>query len=145
MASNIITSADAIFTLTISDLFNAPITLENWGSDRAWEQEAVEMAEAQMSIDGKLNRGWIPRAVNQTMNFSAASGSIPYMEAIITEQQLTRTILTLGGELTLKSTGRKYTFTNGCMMTGSVAPNGGTVLEARTFTFQWEKVFPAGI
>ncbi|MCP1236514.1 hypothetical protein NKW55_07815 [Gluconobacter kondonii] len=145
MAGNFITSASGIMTLTIASLFDAPITLQNWGSDRAWEQEAVEMLESQMSIDGVLNRGYIPRPVNQTLTFSAASPSIVYLEAIWTAQQSTMTAISLGAELTIPSTKRKYTFTNGAMMTGSVAPNGGTVLEARAFTFQWEKVFPAGI
>ena len=145
MAGNFITSASGIMTLTIASLFDAPITLKNWGSDRAWEQEAVEMLESQMSIDGVLNRGYIPRPVNQTLTFSAASPSLIYFEAIIAAQQSTLTAISLGGELTIPATKRKYTFTNGALMTGSVAPNGGTVLEARAFTIQWEKVFPAGI
>lgn len=144
MANNI-TSADAIMTLTITDLFNAPITLQNWGSDRGWEIEALEMAETQMSVDGYLNRGFVPRAVTQTLTFSAASTSLEYFEALYTAQRQSSTLYALGGELTLKSTGKKYTFTNGCLMTGSVAPNGGTVLESRTFTIQWERVIPAGI
>ncbi|UMM08422.1 hypothetical protein MKW11_14735 [Gluconobacter frateurii] len=143
--SGIITSADAIFTLTVSALWNAPITLENWGSDRAWEQEALEMAEFRMSIDGKLNKGYVPRAVVQTLTFSAGSSSIPYLEAIVAGQQQSMSIYTLGAELTLNSTGRKYTFTNGGLNSGTVAPNGGATLEDRTFSLTWERVFPAGI
>ena len=144
MANNI-TSADAIMTLTISDLWGAPITLENWASDRGWDVGELEMAETQMSIDGKLNRGWVPRAITQTITFSAASASIIYLELLMTSQTQSRSLYTIGGELTLKSTGRKYTFTDGCLLTGSVAPNGGTVLENRTFSIQWGEVLPAGI
>lgn len=143
--ANVITSADAIMTLTISDLFSAPITLENWASDQGWSVGELEMAETQMSIDGKLNRGWVPRPISQTLTFSAASASIIYMEALVQSQTTARALYNLGGELTLKSTGRKYTFTGGCLTTGTVAPNGGTVLENRTFTIQWEAVVPAGI
>ena len=39
--SDFITSADAVFTLTVKTLFNAPITLENWASNRAWEGQAL--------------------------------------------------------------------------------------------------------
>lgn len=145
MATNIITSANSVYTLTISSLFDAPIVLENWGSDRGWEQEALEMLESQMSIDAHLNFGWVPRPVSQTLTFSASSASLAYMEAILEEQTLTKTPVSLGAELTIPATSRKYTFTNGAMMTGSVAPNGGTVLEARAFTFLWGQVFPAGI
>ncbi|WP_046901579.1 phage tail fiber protein [Gluconobacter oxydans] len=143
--SGIITSADAIYTLTVSSLWDAPITLENWGSDRGWEQEALEMAEFRMSLDGKLNKGYVPRAVVQSLALSAGSASIPYLEAIIAGQQQSMSIYTLGAELTLKSTGRKYTFTNGGLSSGTVAPNGGGTLEDRTFSLTWERVFPAGI
>ncbi|MFT8978733.1 hypothetical protein, partial [Gluconobacter oxydans] len=96
-------------------------------------------------IDAHLNFGWVPRPGSQTRTFSASSASLAYMEAILEEQTLTKTPVSLGAELTIPATSRKYTFTNGAMMTGSVAPNGGTVLEARAFTFLWGQVFPAGI
>ncbi|GBQ90917.1 phage tail fiber protein [Gluconobacter albidus] len=143
--SGIITSADGIFVLTVTALWNAPLVLENWATDRAWETEAVEMAEFRMSIDGKLNKGFVPRPITQSLNFSAGSSSLPYFEALITGQRKGRQIYTLGAELTLPSLGRKYTFINGGLGTGSVAPNGGGVLEDRAFSITWEDVFPAGI
>lgn len=143
--SGFITSANAIYTLTLSALFNAPITLQNWASDRGFEQDQVEMAETQMSIDGHLNRGFVPRAVNQTLSFSAASDSVSVFEALIAYQQQERTIVSLGAELVIPGTGRRYTFINGCLTAGSVAPNGGNTLENRSFALQWERVLPAGI
>lgn len=143
--SGFITSANAIYTLTVSQLFNAPITLQNWGADRGFEQEALEMAETQMSIDGHLNRGYVPRAVNQTLTFSPVSDSILVFEAIISYSQQERTVVNLGAELVIPDISRRYTFTNGCIMSGTIAPNAGGTLENRTFTLQWERVIPAGL
>lgn len=135
--SNFITSADAIFTLTVSSFFSAPITLENWSSDRAWEAAALEMAETQMSVDGKLNAGWVPRPIEQTVSFSAASSSLQYIEDLMLAQQTTRSLYSLGAVITLPATSRKYTLSNGFLVNGSVLPAAGTVLEARPFTFRW--------
>lgn len=143
--SQIITSADAIYTLTVSALWGAPITLNNWATDRGWETEAVEMAEFRMSMDGKLNKGFVPRAIQQTLHLSAGSSSIPYLEALVTGQRVSRQIYTLGGELTLPSLGRRYTFINGGLGTATLSPNGGAVLDDRTFQITWENVFPVGI
>lgn len=143
--SNLITSANAVYTLTLSALFSAPIVLENWSSDRAFEQDALEMAETQMSIDGKLNKGYVPRPVNQNLSFSAASSSLDVFEAVIAYQQQERTIIDLGATIVLPSVNRRYTFINGCLSSGSVAPNAGGTLENRGFSLVWERVIPVGI
>ena len=143
--SNLITSADAIYTLTLSALYIAPITLQNWASDRAFEADDVEMAETQMSVDGKLNKGYVPRSVDQTLSFSAASSSIDIFETIIAFQRNRRTIITLGAEVVIPSTQRRYTLVEGCLVSGSVMPNAGATLENRSFRLRWQDVLPAGI
>ncbi|QDH17408.1 phage tail fiber protein [Swingsia samuiensis] len=145
MAGGLITSANAIFMLTFTGLFNAPVRLENFSADRAFEAEAIELAETKMSIDGFLNRGYVPRAVSMTVTLSAASKSIPYFDALIMASQQSRTVITLGGEISIPDTGRKFTLLNGCLTNGSVFPSAGTTLEDQTYTLQWERVLPAGI
>lgn len=139
------TSADGTFTLTFSAVFNAPCVLENWGTDRAFEQEAVEMAESRMSIDGKLNRGFVVRQVTQTITLSSLSSSVPVLEAIIAYQRQQRTLVSVGAELILPSLKRRYTFVNGCLTSGSIAPTVAATVEDRTFTFSWEDIKPIGI
>ncbi|WP_025885531.1 phage tail fiber protein [Asaia prunellae] len=140
-----ITSADAIFVLTIDTLFNAPITLENWSADRAWEAAAIEQVQTRMSIDGKLNAGWVPNPVDMTLNIQPNSLSIPVFEALQTAQATARTPYQLGAEITLPGLKRKYTLTTGYLVTGSVMPAAGRLLEERSFTLRWERVIGLGI
>ena len=50
-----ITAVNSVFTLTVPGLYNAPITLQNYAADRAFETESRELAETAMSIDGYLS------------------------------------------------------------------------------------------
>ncbi|WP_291365360.1 phage tail fiber protein [Acetobacter sp. UBA5411] len=140
-----ITSANSIFVITVTSLLQAPVTLQNYAADRAWDAPELEMAETQMSIDGYLNAGWVPNPVDQTVSFSAASVSVPVFETIMAAQQTSRSLYRLGGEITLTSTGRKYTMVNGILRAASVLPAAARVLEARAFSIRWQSVTPAGI
>ncbi|XAO70918.1 MAG: hypothetical protein AAYR33_07735 [Acetobacteraceae bacterium] len=143
MARNL-TSADGVFTLTVETLFNAPITLENWGTDRAWEADALDQVETQMSIDGYLNAGFIPCPVDMTLYLNAASSSVVDFEVIMTAQTTSRTIYRLDGELTLLGISRKYTFNKGVLLSGAPLPDGMRILANRAFRLRWERVFPVG-
>jgi hypothetical protein len=140
-----ITSANSVFVITVTSLLQAPVTLENYAADRAWDAPELEMAETEMSVDGYMNAGWVPNPVDQTISFSAASSSVPVFEAIMAAQQAARSLHRLAGEITLTSTGRKYTMINGVLRQGTVFPGAGKVLETRTFAVRWQSVTPAGI
>ncbi|QEO17854.1 phage tail fiber protein [Acetobacter vaccinii] len=145
MADLDITAANSIFVITVTSLFNAPVRLENYAADRAWDAPELEMAETAMSIDGYLNAGYVPNPVDQTVSLSPASSSIAVFEAIMSAQTTARSLYRLGGEITLTSTGRKYTMVNGLLRAASVLPAAGRVLETRTFAIRWQSVTPAGI
>ncbi|MCC6105386.1 phage tail fiber protein [Acetobacter sp.] len=62
MADYDITAANSVFTITVPGLYNAPITLQNYAADRAFETEARELAETAMSIDADfshLRQFWV--------------------------------------------------------------------------------------
>lgn len=140
-----ITSADAVFTITIKNLFNAPITLENWESDKAWEAQDRNISETKMSIDGKLNIGYIPSPINQTLHFSANSKSLIVFDSLATATEQMRTPYMINGELSLKGLGRKFTFSNGVLVSYAPLPDGGKTLGGRKVTLTWESIIPAGI
>ena len=140
-----ITSANSVFVITVASLLNAPVRLQNYAADRAWDAPELEMAETEMSVDGYLNAGWVPNPVDQTVSLSAASVSVPVFEAIIAAQQTARSLYRVNGEITLSSTGRKYTMVNGLLRAAAVLPAAGRTLETRTFAFRWQSVVPAGV
>lgn len=140
-----ITSADAIFVLTIDTLFNAPITLENWSADRAWESQSFVQAETRMSIDAHFNVGYVPNPVDMTLTLQPNSNSVAAFELLQTSQAVNMTPYQLGAEISLPGLKRKYTLTNGFLTGGSMLPSAGRLLEERSFTLQWGRVIGLGI
>lgn len=140
-----ISAANAIFTITVPGLYNAPVTLQNFAAGRAWDIQDQQYVETEMSVDGYLSAGFVPAPVDQTIHLAASSDSIVVFEAIMAAQQTARAIYRLGGEITLKSTGRKYTMVNGVLHGMAAAPSAGRVLEPRSFAIRWQAVYPAGV
>ena len=145
MSQTFITSADGVFTMTVASLFSAPITLENWGTDRAWEASSYASTDSQMSIDGYLNKGFVHRAVEMSLVLAANSPSNAVFEAIEEYQKASVTVVLLGGELRLPGLNRRYTFDDGHVIGMSPLPSGGQMLEPRTYNLRWRRVIPAGI
>ena len=141
--SDFITSADAVFTLTVKTLFNAPVKLENWSTNRAWEGQALRLADTRLSIDGKLNKGFVPSAYDMTLHFSPNSNTWNIFDAIQMATRQARTVYELNGELHLPGLNRKYTFVSGCIVEMAAVPNGGELLDERSVHIRWENVLPA--
>lgn len=117
----LITSANAIYTITVPGLFNAPFTLKNFAADRAFETEARELAEESMSVDGFLNVGWVANAVSQTISLQASSDEASVFDSIIAAQDQARTIYRLGAVIQLQRRSLDVNFT---LKTGGFDPNG---------------------
>ena len=140
-----ITAANSVFTITVPGLYNAPITLENYAADRAFETEAVEQAETAMSIDGYLNAGWVPNPIAQTISLAAASSSSRIFEAVVAAQATARSLYRLSAEIQLPSIGKNYTMVRGLVRSAVVIPSAARALEAQTFELLWERVIPAAL
>lgn len=145
MAKQDITSSNSTFVINVAGLFNVPITLQNYGAERFWENENLAIAETKMSIDGKLNAGYVPNPIKQKITLSAASASISVFETIISTTRATRSIYRVNAVLTIPSLGKKYTMSNGVLTEVSIAPNAAKLLEDRDFSVEWENYIPAGI
>ena len=98
-----------------------------------------------MSDDGYLNGGCVRNAVRQTITLRENSDSALVFEAIAAAQDTKRGLNSMGGEIQLPSTGRKYTLIRGLLRALTPIPSAGRVLEARSFEVIWERVLPAAI
>lgn len=55
-----ITSANSSFALVVSDVFAVPQLLQGYAADDAFTQEAFDLTETRMGVDGKLSGGYTP-------------------------------------------------------------------------------------
>ena len=75
MSDTTITSANSTFTITAASLFPTPVQLQGYASDKAFATEALELAEVQMGVDGRMTSGYVPNVVKQTISLQADSPS----------------------------------------------------------------------
>ncbi len=144
MASTI-TSANSVFSLTVTTLYLTPQTLQGYMADAAFEQEGVDIAETVLGVDGILSAGWVPQAYTQTISLMPNSPSSVLFETWAATENTLQDKLTANATITLKSTGRKYSLQNGYLTNYKPIPDAGRVLKGRPFRIVWNTVLPAAM
>lgn len=138
-----ITSANSILSLVVAGLFPTPVQMKGYSSDKAFVTEALELAEVNMGVDGRMTAGYTPNPVKQTISLQADSPSKAFFTAIIAAMKTTREVFWLSGDLTLPSTGETFTLTRGILSTGKQVPDAQKVLQPMDFVITWESVNPS--
>lgn len=135
-----ITSANSIFTLTIPGLFQAPVQLMGYSTDRAFATDAVQMAEAQMGVDGRLSAGYTPSPIVQTVTLQADSPSRDIFSTLITAMDTAREVYWLNGTISLPATGESYSMIRGVLVNAKAIPDAQRVLAPIDYMITWESV-----
>lgn len=133
-----ITSANAIFVLTVPQVFPNGIQLQKFGVDDAFTTEIVDATETQVGVDGFGVAGYIPRSPRMTIRL-LASADVDYtvFETWIAQQDLIGDVLYASASIALPSVGRKYTCYQGSLMGISSLPDARRVLANREFNIRW--------
>ena len=135
-----ITSANSVFTLTAGGLFPAPVQLRGYAADKAFAAEAVEVAEVQIGVDGRMTAGYVPNPVKQTVSLQADSPSKTVFAAILQAMKASREVIYLSGSIRLPSTGEVFTLTRGILTAAKQIPDAQKVLQPMDFSITWESV-----
>lgn len=140
MAEKTITSANSVFTLVVAGLFPAPVQLQGYASDKAFLTEAVDLAEVQMGVDGRMTAGYTPMPVKQTVSLQADSPSKDIFTALIQAMKTAREIYYITGNIVLPSTGETYAMTRGVLTNAKQIPDAQKVLQPMDFVITWESI-----
>lgn len=140
MADTTITSANSVFTLVIPGLFPSPVQLKGYSTDKAFTTEAVDLAEVQMGVDGRMTAGFVPNPVKQTVTLQADSPSKGLFGTLITATKTAREIFYLSGSITLPSTGETFTLARGVLTNAKQIPDAQKVLQPMDFVITWESI-----
>lgn len=140
MENSTITSANSVFTLVVAGLFPAPVQLMGYSSDRAFTTDALELAEVNMGVDGRMTGGFVPNPTKQTITLQADSPSKDIFTAIIQAMKTAREIFYMSGSIALPSTGESFTLTRGILTTGKQIPDAQKVLQPVDYVITWESV-----
>ncbi len=140
-----ITSANAELWLIVNTVFPAGFALEQFGTDQAWNQDNIQMAETRMGVDGKMVAGYTPAIFPVTITLEACS---PSRFSLSTAWQATKINKQLYGctlTASLPSVGEKIVWMKGVMQSGSPVPSGARILSPTTWTFHFESLERAKI
>ena len=140
MDNSTITSANSVFTLVVAGLFPAPVQLRGYASDKAFTTEAVDLAEVQMGVDGRMTAGFVPNPVKQTITLQADSPSKDIFTAMIQAMKTAREVFYISGSIALPSTGESFTLTRGILTNAKQIPDAQKVLQPVDYVIAWESV-----
>ena len=140
MDNSTITSANSVFTLVVAGLFPAPVQLKGYASDKAFTTEAVDLAEVQMGVDGRMTAGFVPNPVKQTITLQADSPSKDIFTAVIQAMKTAREVFYTSGSISLPSTGESFALTRGILTNAKQIPDAQKVLQPVDYIITWESV-----
>lgn len=140
MDNSTITSANSVFTLVVAGLFPAPVQLRGYASDKAFTTEAVDLAEVQMGVDGRMTAGFVPNPVKQTITLQADSPSKDIFTAVIQAMKTAREVFYISGSISLPSTGESFALTRGILTNAKQIPDAQKVLQPVDYVITWESV-----
>jgi hypothetical protein len=142
---NTITSADAIFTLSISDLFDSPVQLQGFSTDDIFTTQPVQSAEVMMGVDGFLSGGFVYNPFVQTIALQADSLSNLVFDQWHQGQQAVSEVYVANGVIILKAIRRKFTMSRGFLTSYPPAPDAAKTLRPRRYGITWNNMVPENI
>lgn len=135
-----ITSANAELVLTVAEIFSSGIVLQMFGTDQAFNMDAVDVTETRMGVDGKMVAGYTPVIYPVTITLEAASPSRFNLSTVWEAMAANRKIYACGLVATLPSIGERLAWSTGVLKNGVVVPPAQKVLGPTTWLFHFEKL-----
>jgi hypothetical protein len=138
-----ITGANAVYLLSITDLFPAPQQLQGFAADDVFETDPLTSVETIMGVDGHMSAGFVFVEVKQNISIQADSDSNAIFEAWWGAQQVSKSVLFANGVIILTDVGTKWAMVNGVLSTFPPIPNAKKLLQPRRYGITWESITPA--
>jgi hypothetical protein len=135
-----ITSVNAIFALSITDLFDSPTQLQGFAADDIFSTDAIVLAETVMGLDGKLSGGYVHQIVKQKIHLQADSPSVAIFELWAATSQANQDVFFGQATVNLPGTQKSYTLRNGILKSAKLLPDAKKTLSAHEFEIDWESV-----
>jgi hypothetical protein len=135
-----ITSANAKLWLIVNQIFQAGFALEQFGTDQAWNQDAIDITETRMGVDGKMVAGYTPAIFPVTITLEASSPSRFNLSTVWEAMKVNRQIYACTLAATIPSVGERILWTKGVLKNGAPVPSGQKILAPTTWTFHFESL-----
>jgi hypothetical protein len=138
-----LTSANSILSLSITNLYSAPQTIQGYAVDDAFESESVEQAETKMGVDGILSGGKVFNPYPMSIHLMPTSPSVAIFETWRSNQDSQVDVFNAAGSIILPSTGMKYTLVNGFLTKATPFPAVKKTLDFLVYEITWNLIVSA--
>lgn len=135
-----LTAANAVITLTVPNLFPAPVQLQGFSADNVYDVDVQEVVETAMGVDGILSGGFVYNPINQTFVLQADSPSIAFFETWAATQAQVKDVYTAMGNTVLPAVGRSYVSVKGFLVSLPPLPAAAKILQPRRFLIRWQSI-----
>lgn len=143
--SGSITSANAVYMLTIPNLFNSPQQLQEFSADDIFTTDVLAATETSMGLDGFLSGGFVYTEVRQSISLQANSPSNDMFERWWLQQQIDQEAYIANGTILLKSINKRFTMTRGFISQFASVPDAARTLRPRRHQITWNRIVPANV
>ena len=138
-----LTSATAVYMLTIPGVFSPPQQLQQFAADDIFSTEMLRSVETSMGVDGVLSGGFVFVPVQQSIMLQANSPSLDVFDAWYNAMQVAQDTYEAQAIITLKSLGKKWAMVRGFLTGYMPIPDAGKTLKPRKFEITWQQATPA--
>lgn len=140
-----ITAANAVFTLSVPQVFPAPIQLQGYAADDAFATEAVEPAEVMLGVDGIASAAFVPFLTKTIIALQADSPSLYLFDQWLGAQVAAQEIYLATASIALLSINKTFALIAGTLTRVVQFPAAKKVLQPLSFEITWQSVTPAHI
>ena len=140
-----ITSANAVFMLTIPSVLPIPQQIQGFAADDIFDFDDVDATDIVMGVDGILSGGMIFAPKPQNISLQADSASIALFDAWYNAQQAATAVFPAQGLVTLTSVGKSFALITGFLSRYKPVPDAKKILQPQKFRITWQSVLPVPI
>ena len=140
-----ITSANAVFLLTIPSVLPVPTQIFGFSVDDIFDFDDIDATDTVMGVDGILSGGLVYAAKPQNISLQADSPSITLFDAWYMAQQANTAAYPAFGNITLTSIGTTYALSTGFLSRYKPLSDAKKILQPRKFRITWQSVIPATV
>lgn len=132
-------------------IFNCPglgfddIPVQGYAADDAFTQDAFDMAETRMGVDGGLSGGYTPSAKPFTIMLQPDSPTVAVFLELKANIEANKETFVCSFTIVLPSTGQVYTLSTGFLKNMQGMPSGKKVLDPIPVKFEFQDIFYAPI
>lgn len=138
-----ITSANSSVIITVPLVFAVPQIIEGYAADDAFTQEAADLAETRMGVDGQLSGGYTPSVKKFAIALMADSVSLAVFETWKAAIEAGKEQFPTGSGITvtLPSIGKAYFLNKLFFKNSSMMPSAKKVLEPFIAQIEYQDLF----